>query len=628
MENVYESLHEVRDHCRGASLSGCLVQRVDLSVLSFEEYLLDGVSFKSVGLGSVSFLKAMLHQVSFNGAQLRDATFTTAQVRGCNFFASELIQTQFVGALLEQVRFYDSRLSNANFGGARMLDCKFNGTDLYGARFDRAMIMHSTFSDPRMDNAQLSGVNFAGAVLVDVDLNAANLYGANFSNALLVKCDLRDANLVSCNFEGAQLLDVALDRADIDEDTRAAITRARRTDLRNDLRQQERIQEALSQYRAGELADMMAQICKAYVIDGVTPMKPDVGRVHVPQTLRGLDFASLIETLKFHLDLPDLEKRNVVDGVVFVKLGSSEYPLDDSAAAPPVRAAATPPARPTPPAAPADTPAAPAPTPAAPPNRSPLAAELDNPPPRSNEPAPCFSIRVAVLLLLPLVAHAGDKDDIIRLVQDAQRAGFERHDLDGYMAMWAKDATLVGHRVRGGDAHDFTLTYAQIQATKRLHFTGRARGLFLGFTDVRVRVEGAKATLTWLATISADGKVLEKVHETYLMRRTKAGWRCVRNSYYLVDNTKERIAALDAEYERAKAGGDPLAVFTAARKAGRHADARAAARTLRAAKTTSGNTLLEIAFLALQLGEAQEAIAIAKEAIARDPGGYQPEWAK
>ena len=149
-------------------------------------------------------------------------------------------------------------------------------------------------------------------------------------------------------------------------------------DLREDLRQQDAIEASLQGYSRTELAGMMALLLKTYVIDGTTPAKPNVGRVHVPHTLRSLNFAHLIETLKFHLDLPDLDKFNVVDGQVYVKLGEREYSLDGPAPTAAPRAA---PAAPTPAASPrSGQPAAPAPS-GAPlrPSRSPLAAELDEP---------------------------------------------------------------------------------------------------------------------------------------------------------------------------------------------------------------------------------------------------------
>ena len=98
--------------------------------------------------------------------------------------------------------------------------------------------------------------------------------------------------------------------------------------IREELRHQDRIHEALQGYSKEELIDILAHLVKAYVIDGIAPVKPDVGKIHVPKHLRELSFPVLLETLKFHLDLPELEKLNVVNGQVYVKLGEREFALD------------------------------------------------------------------------------------------------------------------------------------------------------------------------------------------------------------------------------------------------------------------------------------------------------------
>lgn len=101
-----------------------------------------------------------------------------------------------------------------------------------------------------------------------------------------------------------------------------------RPDLHRLLNHQESIVHALSSRSQEELVHIAADLMKTYVIDGAAPLKVDVGRVHVPQSLRGLPFSALIETLKFHLDLRELEQFTVSDGQVFVKLGDREFALD------------------------------------------------------------------------------------------------------------------------------------------------------------------------------------------------------------------------------------------------------------------------------------------------------------
>jgi hypothetical protein len=149
------------------------------------------------------------------------------------------------------------------------------------------------------------------------------------------------------------------------------------------LRQQESIQESLQSQSKETLVEMVSHLLKTYVLDPrSTPLKVDVGKVHVPHTLRSLDFPALIETLKFHLDIPDLDKLNVVDGRVYVQLGSGEYALDGPA--PPRTAPASAPA----PAAPAASPApAETPAPAAP-------AERAVPPRADAEPRPAGPAQV------------------------------------------------------------------------------------------------------------------------------------------------------------------------------------------------------------------------------------------
>ena len=156
--------------------------------------------------------------------------------------------------------------------------------------------------------------------------------------------------------------------------------------IRDSLNQQDRIEAALGDCSKEELIRICANLMKTYVLDGITPNKPDVGKVHVPTHLRDLSFPVLIETLKFHLDLPDLEKLVVADGQVFVKLGEREYPLDGPAPAstPPVRPAASPSQ-----AGPSQAgPTQPAPRPAAPAAAQPRPAAPAATPPRTERAQP------------------------------------------------------------------------------------------------------------------------------------------------------------------------------------------------------------------------------------------------
>ncbi len=169
------------------------------------------------------------------------------------------------------------------------------------------------------------------------------------------------------------------------------------------LRHQDAIQAALATRSQEELVQIAADLVKTYVIDGITAQKVDVGRVHVPQQLRGLPFAALIDVLKFHLDLKELELFTVTNGQVFVKLGNREFALDGSSGPPPVTASA------------------PAPTPAA---SLPRAAPVSGPG-ASGAPAPAArpagvvesTPRVRTEVQRPFEGGAQESDERFRMLE-------------------------------------------------------------------------------------------------------------------------------------------------------------------------------------------------------------------
>ncbi len=366
MENVYESAHELRAHCANKRLDSCTVKNADLTGEAFGEFVVDRVSFKSVGFSDGSFEHAFLHHCSFNESRLRSTRMVGAHLRGVSLFNSELIEANFRGALLEGAKIYDCKLMNARFDEARILNATVSGSDLHSVSFENALLMHSSFVDRRMENAQLSSVSFKNALLVDVDLHGANLYGADFTGAILVKVDFRDANLISCSFEGATLIDTPLDRADLDEHQRSTLKQQEASQPMHALNQQARISAALQGVPNAELSEMMAHLMKAYVLDGTTPLRPEAGKVIVPTHLRDLDFAGLVDALKLHLDLPELDKLTVTDGLVSVNLGGSEYAIDGRSSAVPTGTSTASPPAPAPAPAPASARAAPSPGPGSP----------------------------------------------------------------------------------------------------------------------------------------------------------------------------------------------------------------------------------------------------------------------
>jgi hypothetical protein len=122
--------------------------------------------------------------------------------------------------------------------------------------------------------------------------------------------------------------------------------------------------------------------------------------------------------------------------------------------------------------------------------------------------------------------------EIEGIVFDAQRAGFERRDLEGYMAAWTADARLIGGRTEIDGPHDVTLTHSQIEATKRERFPHFPK-LTLSFEVQHFEHDGETALLRTLSTIASETH-LEQNAERYGLRREGGRWKIYENRYWPV----------------------------------------------------------------------------------------------
>ncbi len=164
----------------------------------------------------------------------------------------------------------------------------------------------------------------------------------------------------------------------------------------------------------------------------------------------------------------------------------------------------------------------------------------------------------------PRPATAAESEAIQRVVFDAQRAGFVRHDVEAYLAQWTDDATIVAGRAATAGEHDFSLSRAQIDASKRARFVGEPVVQEINFEVGEVTIRGDEATLT-TTTVSSIRDGGERAGEMYLLRKTAAGWRVYQNRYWMISSTAggktttydaEHYAAADARADEARAADD------------------------------------------------------------------------
>lgn len=356
MDNVLETLVDVRQRAEDKELVGCQVQQVDMRALDMSGWRLRDVVLRQVGLGSVNMQRAHLLDCRLQDASMRGVELAEARMAGTSFFNCELIEARMGRASLVNTKFYDSRLPNARLDAARLISCVFDGCDMRYLQAPRAFLVNCSFEDRRLGNIDMNGADLHDAVLVDVDLRDANLFRANLSGAVLVNVDLRGANLTGVNVTGTHLVSVRTERAEMDDETKELFAARGPVD----------IGAALSGLTQDMLRELSSHLIGTYVLGGQEPVDVAGPAPRPPAGLAGLSFQQLVTSLKMQLELPELDLFSVSGPDVFVRIGGRDVPLSAaSAEAPPrespSRGAARPAApRPAPSEGPADPAAAPA----------------------------------------------------------------------------------------------------------------------------------------------------------------------------------------------------------------------------------------------------------------------------
>lgn len=231
-----------------------------------------------------------------------------------------------------------------------------------------------------------------------------------------------------------------------------------------------------------------------------------------------------------------------------------------------------------------------------------------------------------------------EEQQIVKLVQDAQRAGFERHDFDAYISIWAPNAKLVAGRSRVKGKYDFAMDYEQIRATRAFRFSETpARGVKVEFLNARVKVDGDRAELAYQAKVAAEDGYLERVNEIYKLQKLDGVWKVIENRYWLAEiRTPDSVTTygaetwkrLDAEVvEQARTGGfdgHVVALFDAFR----FPEALKVCRSATKRDPQSANAWMMRGHAAIIAGHADEAFDSLQQALRIDPEYYVPPWAK
>lgn len=238
----------------------------------------------------------------------------------------------------------------------------------------------------------------------------------------------------------------------------------------------------------------------------------------------------------------------------------------------------------------------------------------------------------------PSEAPAPDEAKAIeQVVTGAMEAGFERNAIDEYLAAWADDATIVGGRGEAPGPYDVTLDRRQIEATRRLRASMPGiPPMKVRFEDLDVKVDGETARLRCRTIVEIGGESTETVGETYDLRKAPAGWRIVKNRYWMLgaryggeERTYDEAGwkALDAAVEQAR-GGDREGLTRALLDAWRMEEAWKEAQALLTEQPESLPAHQLAATVGRLVGRPDEALAIYRTIATRWPDVEVPSLAK
>lgn len=244
--------------------------------------------------------------------------------------------------------------------------------------------------------------------------------------------------------------------------------------------------------------------------------------------------------------------------------------------------------------------------------------------------------RILALTLLATMGVSAQEEStatvVFRAVLDSQRAGHERHDVEGYLATLTPDAKFICARSEHDSPHDQTFTREQIGDRAKLIFSSPP-GRVVKLREPRVVVDGDHATVHVKASHAVKGRDPDTYQERYLLRRTSAGWKIYENRYWPlvvdgVEYTADRWQLADARVARAQASDDSERRVTAFRWAWRFTEAHSAAKAWTTTQPRDANAWLARAWCALHAVDGKDSYESFCRALLLDPALKVPSWVK
>ncbi|MEK7433538.1 MAG: pentapeptide repeat-containing protein [Cyanobacteriota bacterium] len=198
------------------NLKGCILDKTNLSSLSFDNSKFDGYTFKDViaknsSFQNADFSKALLLSGDFtesnfsssniSNTNVINSNFTKAGFALTNFSNSNVINCNFDSAYIEKANFYYTNLSKSIFKNNYQPTADFHSANLEQSDI---LMLDYLYRHPFANNYQTIS-SFSGAVFRNQDFRNADLSRRIYVGAIFTKSNLSGANIYGSNFNGASM---------------------------------------------------------------------------------------------------------------------------------------------------------------------------------------------------------------------------------------------------------------------------------------------------------------------------------------------------------------------------------------------------------------------------------------
>ena len=226
-------------------------------------------------------------------------------------------------------------------------------------------------------------------------------------------------------------------------------------------------------------------------------------------------------------------------------------------------------------------------------------------------------------------------DTIKKLVFDSQRDGFEKHDMEAYLAPLAKDVRIVTGRSATPNQYDLTLDRRQIEARARMTFHGKpTHNAVQSYEVVRAEIKGDEAVFETVTTRTSPAGS-SRTGEIFRLRKTASGWKIYLNRCWWIEATYgDRTVAFNTDYwekadrrvVEARESGDLQLMINALAAAIRYREAYEISKKLAQRDGASAQEWTAVGQFAMLLGDETGAKHAFDKALTLDQEALVPSY--